>query len=215
MSFDYDEDEDECSGRHRGTKLQKYTYYAEYILTRAVITGCILGFLIIFWEGWVEGSAQYTEAKKTVDICNGSKDILLHSDHLRHTCSNAEMLITTYPSLYAIRFTLTTVLNWLVFTVCQIGASWITSSIMGLVFTMLIAYVYKRVTGPSNPYSVSSAIMAQQQQANFASAMAMANAMCSNRSSPPRIQDVNDYSTPIDFAMFTTTNRRRQSIKVE
>lgn len=192
-----------------GTRFQKYTYYVEYIMVRLFVCCLLLGVLVIFWEGWTKGSVQYMEAKKTVDICHHSREVMINSDHLRHTCMNAESMLSTYPVLYATKFTLKTILDWIVEVICQIGSSWLTSSIMGLVFTILIAYVYRRATGPPNPYSVVCS-----HNASFERAFALANQMYINDSGPggyassyPMLQDVSDYNAPIDYTLLKTKTK--------
>ncbi len=134
------------------SRIEKYMYYGEKILVRTLIAIAVTGTLLIFWDGWVQGTDQYWSARKTVDICINQKDSIMDSDHLRRTCHSATITQGTYPSVFAVRFVLVTLIDWTITSICHIGGSWLSSGIIGMIFALLMAYTYRRITGPSNPY---------------------------------------------------------------
>ena len=146
MSFD----------RREETRLDKYIYYGEKILIRGLLLAMIAGLGVLFWDGWVQGSAQYQEARKTVEICNQQHGSIMDSEHLRKTCQAANITQGTLPVLFAIRFMLTTLVDGIITSICHIGGSWLSSGAMGVVFALLMAYVYRRITHPSSPYGMYS-----------------------------------------------------------
>jgi hypothetical protein len=143
MSF---EDTDSAS------RMRKYAYYGEKIVVRALVSAVAIGLFILFWDGWVQGSAQYWEARKTVDICAQQSDAIMDSDHLRKTCQAASIIQGTYPVFFAMRFTMLTLIDWTISTICHIGGSWLSSGAMGVLFAFAVAYFYRRATTPYNPY---------------------------------------------------------------
>jgi hypothetical protein len=144
MSFDHREE----------TRLDKYIYYGEKILTRGLMLAMIAGLAVLFWDGWVQGSAQYQEARKTVEICNQQHGSIMDSEHLRKTCQAANITQGTLPVLFAVRFMLITLADGIITSICHIGGSWLSSGAMGVVFALLMTYVYRRITHPSYPYGM-------------------------------------------------------------
>jgi len=158
MSFDDDGD--------APSRLYKYMYWGEKIVARGLAVAAALGVFVLFWEGWVEGAAQYHKAQQTVDICRAQRDSILGSDLLRGACEAASLSHGMYPVFFAVRFALLTLLNGLVTTLCHVGGSWASSAAMGVAFTALMAYVYRRATGPPNPYALAMAAARQPRYAN-------------------------------------------------
>ena len=151
----------------RAKRLDKYIYYGEKIVTRAIIAAMIVGFIVFFWEGWVQGSSAYQKAMRTVGICKNNTSIM-ESDHLRQGCDAASDITATYPVIYAARFVLVSTVEWIIATICHIGASWLTSSLMGIAFTIMAAYVYRRVCGPPNTYAMMCCAIAEEaRRGNF------------------------------------------------
>ena len=140
----------------RASRRDKLLYYGERAAVWTVGSMVVLGMFLLFWQGWVQGHARYWEARKTADICDQHRDSIMDSDHLRSTCKDVGLEKGTYPVVFAMQYTLMAVLDWTISTICHIGASWITSGFMGVVFAVVAAYLYRRLTGPSNPYAAAT-----------------------------------------------------------
>ena len=135
------------------SRTDKYIYYGEWILTRGLVLVLVLGLAVLFWDGWVQGTEQFLSARKTVEICDQGHASIRESEDLRKACHAAKLVQSVWPTFFALKFTLYTLVDGFISAICLIGASWLTSSVMGLAFALLMAYVYRRINGPPNPYA--------------------------------------------------------------
>lgn len=205
---------------HNTTKgnlsLHKYSYYLEKAVLYFAVTATSLGLLLVFWEGWVQGTALYNQASNTVDICEKGKNIMQKSSHLLITCSKAKEQMGRIPIIFAMQFVLKTTLDYMVYFVCQIGASWISTIVTSSILALMLGYVYHKISGTPNMYAMMLAAQYQHQRSCHSD---MINNMIhgSPRKNTMSLKNEphNETDFPIDYGIFSHQSKTSRIQKVE
>lgn len=176
-------------------RLHKYMYYLEKSMVVFFTSAFVIGVVLIFLEGWNMGSTIYNHASKTVDICNQGKSMLQNSKHLSITCERAKEQLSKIPILFGMEYTIKTILDYTVYLVCQIGASWLSTIATSGILALILAYLYHKVNGPQNVYTTM--LHRRYQTPNMPSFMYPSNDLCTmsnaNEFHPLRLEESQSY----------------------
>jgi hypothetical protein len=139
-----------------GTRYDRYIQYGEKGLIYAFLAAISISMIMVYWDGWVEGTNEYNKAQRDLNFCNIYRGAIIEEEAMgiSTTCDN--MKLVKIPSMYAVKYVGRHVFETIVQTICTIGGSWLSSITMGVLISMAITYLYGRVTTPSRWVSSSS-----------------------------------------------------------
>jgi len=156
----------------------------------------------------------YKQASNTVHICEQGKNMLQKSKHLTITCETAREQMGRIPIIFAMEFTLRKLFENTVLMLCQVGASWLSTIITSSMLTLVLAYLYQKMSASPNIYAM---MLASQYENNQRSRNTFLH--CFENSCLSEVKhdhplsltsrEIHDKNIPSDYSIFTYATKNK------